>query len=152
MFLSFFYFSGSVWILKIFFDIIILVIEMDCIFCKIIANEIPSYKLYEDDDILVFLDINPENPGHTLIIPKKHTLDMETIDDNTLMKILNKSRDVAKLLIDKLGADGYSLIQNNGIAQEVKHYHLHVIPKYRSKIKMGIEEVFNILKEEKDYN
>ena len=116
---------------------------MDCIFCKIINNEIPSYKIYEDDEILAFLDINPVSPGHTLIIPKKHTLDVTTIDNDVLMKILNKARDISKLLNDKLGADGFTLVQNNGSVQEVKHYHLHVIPKYDKKINMSVEDVYN---------
>ena len=115
---------------------------MNCIFCKIIAKEVPSYKIYEDETIFVFLDINPYTPGHTLIIPKEHTLDMDTIDNNVLIKIFDKSRDIAKLLMDKLGADGYTLIQNNGCVQEVKHYHLHVIPKYTEAIEMTIEEVY----------
>ena len=125
-----------------FFDIIYLVIEMDCIFCKIIAGEIPSYKIYEDEEVFVFLDINPVNPGHTLIIPKVHTLDMMTIDNKVLIKIFDKAKDIAKLLVEKMNADGFTLIQNNGIAQDVKHFHLHVIPKYCKKINMNIEEVY----------
>ena len=115
---------------------------MDCIFCKIIAGEIPSYKVYEDDKTLAFLDINPVNPGHTLIIPKDHTLDITTIDNNTLLNIFNNAKIVADMLSNKLGASGYTLVQNNGIAQDVKHFHLHVIPKYNKKIKMNVEEVY----------
>ena len=115
---------------------------MDCIFCKIIAGEIPSYKVYEDDLVLAFLDINPYNPGHTLIIPKKHTLDIYSIDNEVLMHIMNKARDIAKLVTEKLGADGFTLIQNNGFVQEVKHFHLHMIPKYKKKFEMDIEEVY----------
>lgn len=115
---------------------------MDCIFCKIISNQIPSYKIYEDNDILVLLDINPVEPGHTLIIPKSHILDLQEIDTKTLTKILNKAKEIATLLTDKLDANGYTLIQNNGICQEIKHYHLHIIPKYNKKKKMDIEEVY----------
>ena len=118
---------------------------MDCIFCKIILGEIPSYKLYEDDDIYVFLDINPVQPGHTLIIPKKHTLDLNSIDELILLKILNKAKDISKLLCDKLDADGFTLVQNNGIAQDVKHFHLHVIPKYRKKVNMDLDDVYKKL-------
>lgn len=114
---------------------------MDCIFCKIISGEFSSYKIYEDDDIFSFLDVNPMAPGHALIIPKEHTLDLSTINNEVLVKILDKSRDIGKMLLEKMGADGFTLIQNNGIAQEVKHYHLHVIPKYKKKLKMDIEEV-----------
>ena len=116
---------------------------MNCIFCKIIIGEIPSYKIYEDNDILAFLDINPVQPGHTLIIPKKHTLDVTTIDNDLLMKIFDKAKDIAQILNDKMNADGFTLVQNNGIAQEVKHFHLHVIPKYNKKVTMTIEDVYN---------
>lgn len=126
-----------------FFVIIISVIRMNCIFCKIVMGEIPSYKIYEDDDILAFLDVNPVQPGHTLIIPKNHTLDVTTIDNDVLIKIFDKARDVAQILTDEMNADGFTLVQNNGIAQEVKHFHLHVIPKYGKKVSMSIEEVYN---------
>lgn len=119
-----------------------MVIEMDCIFCKIVKGEIPSYKVYEDDKIMAFLDINPYAPGHTLIIPKEHTLNLETISDATLNHIINKARDIAKLVSTRLGAPGYTLIQNNGFVQEVKHFHLHVIPKYRENFEMNIKDVY----------
>ena len=115
---------------------------MDCIFCKIIKGEIPCYKVYEDDKIISFLDINPVSVGHTLIIPKEHTLDFNTIDDDTLNYIMLKAKDIAKLIVDRLNADGFSLVQNNGIAQEVKHFHLHIIPKYKKKKKMDVKEVY----------
>lgn len=118
---------------------------MDCVFCKIIAGEIPSYKLYEDNDILVFLDINPMRPGHTLIIPKIHTLDVTTIENDILIKILDKARDIASILEKKMGATGFTLTQNNGSVQEVKHFHLHVIPNYNKKINMSLEEVYKQL-------
>ena len=118
---------------------------MNCVFCKIINEEIPCYKVYEDDMILAFLDINPVTPGHTLIIPKTHTLDIDTIDNDTLIRIVDKSRDVAKILINKLGATGFSLTQNNGSVQEVKHFHLHVIPSYDKKKERNIEEVYEII-------
>ena len=116
---------------------------MDCIFCKIVDGNIPSYKLYEDNEILVFLDINPVSPGHALVIPKKHTLDVLSIDNDTLIKIIDKSKNIASLLIDKLGATGFTLTQNNGSVQEVKHFHLHVIPKYDNKIKLSVQEVYD---------
>ena len=119
-----------------------MVMRMDCIFCKIISGEIPCYKIYEDDKILSFLDVNPMESGHTLIIPKEHTLDLMSISDEVLLKILNKARDISSVLMDKLDTNGFTLIQNNGIAQEVKHYHLHIIPKYKNKCDMTIEDVY----------
>lgn len=118
------------------------------IFCKIINGEIPSYKIYEDDNILVFLDINPQTNGHTLIIPKKHYLDIDDIDNETIKNIMETARYIKKLLINKLNCDGITLIQNNGECEEVKHYHLHVIPYYKNKQKLKeVIEIYNILKD-----
>jgi len=119
-----------------------LVIEMECIFCKIVNGEIPSYKVYEDDNVMAFLDVNPYNPGHTLVIPKEHTLDINSIDDDMLMNVMKASRIVSKKLSEKLNCEGFTLIQNNGFVQEVKHFHMHVIPKYKDKVDMKIEDVY----------
>ena len=101
------------------------------IFCKIINNEIPSYTIYEDEIVKVFLDVNPNHIGHTLIVPKKHYQDFFDIDEEALHHILN---------------DGISLCENNGLGQEVKHFHLHLIPKYNNEEKLSLEEVYNKLK------
>lgn len=119
---------------------------MDCIFCKIINNEIPSYTLYEDDIVKVFLDVNPNHNGHTLIIPKKHYVCLEDIDEETLNYIMKISKQIYNLLKEKLNTDGITLVQNNGLPQVVKHYHLHLIPTYKNETKMTIEEVYNIIK------
>ena len=116
-----------------------LVIKMECIFCKIANGEIPSKKIYEDDEIMAFLDINPLTPGHTLIVSKEHTLDFQSISMDKLMKIMNVARELSQKIVDKMGAQGYTLIQNNGIAQDVKHFHLHIIPKYKDKLEMSDE-------------
>lgn len=118
---------------------------MNCIFCKIIEGEIPSYTIYEDDIVKCFLDINPVNTGHLLIIPKEHTLDITTISDDTLMHIKKIALDLKKLVEEKLNCDGVTFIQNNGISQEVKHFHLHLIPKYEKDKKIDVKEVFEIL-------
>ena len=120
---------------------------MDCIFCKIINNEIPSYKLYEDDVVIAFLDVNPSALGHTLIIPKKHIKDIMDMNDDTLIHIKKVTKIIKKLLEDKLNIDGLTLIQNNGDAQEVKHFHLHLKPFYKNKKETyTVEEVYDILK------
>ena len=121
---------------------------MDCIFCKIINGDIPSYKIYEDEMVYAFLDINPMTPGHTLIIPKKHYLDLSTIDNDTLTKIMDCARILRKRLENKLNIDGLTLIQNNGDVQEVKHFHLHLKPYYNNEPKLTTEEVYNIIKED----
>lgn len=105
----------------------------DCIFCKIINGDIPSMKIYEDDICLAYLDINPDSDGHTLVIPKKHYKDIYDIPNNTLSHIYDVSKKIMKILEEKLGCNGFSLLQNNGSVQEVKHYHLHIKPYYDSR-------------------
>ena len=119
---------------------------MDCIFCKIINNEISSYKIYENDMVLCFLDINPLSSGHTLIIPKKHFKDISDIDSKYLSSINDATKYVYNLLMSKLGPDGIRIVQNNGICQEIKHYHVHLIPVYNDMLDMDIEEVYNKIK------
>jgi histidine triad (HIT) family protein len=117
---------------------------MDCIFCKIINGDIPSYTIYEDEYVKCFLDINPIENGHTLIIPKKHFTDMNDIEDEYVLKIHEASKKIAEIVNKKLKSKGIKLEQNNGFIQDVKHYHLHLIPKYQGKkSKMSVEEVFN---------
>lgn len=103
---------------------------MDCIFCKIVKGEIPSYSIYEDDIVKVFMDVNPVNDGHLLIIPKKHYTDIKEIDLDTLTHIHKVAKEMFKLLKEKLNIDGLTLTQNNEYGQQVKHYHLHLIPRY----------------------
>lgn len=117
---------------------------MDCIFCKIVNGEIPSYTIYEDDIVKVFLDANPDVNGHTLIIPKKHYQDLFDIDNQTLIHIMETAKKIDKLLKDKLYTDGLTLVQNNGLKQEVKHFHLHLKPQYKNEGKrLSPEEIYN---------
>lgn len=105
---------------------------MDCIFCKIIKGDIPSYTIYEDEIVKVILDINPVSNGHMLIIPKTHYVNLMDIDVSVLSHIMNTSKDLYKKYKDKLNMDGLSITQNNDYGQEVKHYHLHLIPRYEN--------------------
>lgn len=116
------------------------------IFCKIINGEVPAYKLYEDEIVLAFLDVNPNHNGHTLIVPKEHYENFFDIDEETLRHILLIGKKIAKKLKEKLNYDGISLCQNNGYGQEVKHFHLHLIPKYENEDKLSVEEIYNIIK------
>lgn len=118
----------------------------NCLFCKIINNEIPSYTLYEDDLVKVFLDINPKSNGHSLIIPKKHYLDLDDIDQETLNHILCISKKIKMLIQERLNPDGITLIQNNGSAQEIKHYHLHIIPVYDNDKLINVNDIYEKLK------
>lgn len=121
---------------------------MDCLFCKLISGEIPSYKVYEDDVVLAFLDISPDSNGHTLIIPKKHYLDLDDIDINTLSHIMKIAKNLKKLLEEKLNISGLTLIQNSGEIQEVKHFHLHLKPYYKEKQELiDINETYKKLKD-----
>ena len=113
------------------------------IFCKIIKGEIPSKKIYEDEIVMVIMDVNPRSNGHLLVIPKEHYQDLFDIKKDTLEHIMEVAKDMANMLIEKLGCDGITLEQNNGISQEVKHFHLHLIPKYSEGTNMDIEEVFH---------
>ncbi len=118
----------------------------DCIFCKIVNGDIPSMKVYEDDVVLAFLDVNPDCDGHTLVIPKKHYKDINDIDDDTLLHVYKVARNIGNMLTNKLGANGISYLQNNGDVQEVKHYHLHIKPYYKNK------ESIKMIKDEKMIN
>lgn len=121
---------------------------MNCIFCKIVDREIPSYTIYEDEIAKVFLDIHPDTNGHMLIIPKKHILDITEMDSITWEHILKIAKNMKQLLEEKLDIDGLTLIQNNGLVQEVKHFHLHLKPFYReNQVLLSAEEVYNKLKE-----
>ena len=116
---------------------------MDCIFCKIVNGEIPCYKIYEDDKVISFLDVNPKANGHTLIVPKEHTLDITTIDNDTLLHIFDVAKNISKTLEEKLDIKGYTLAQNNGKPQEVKHFHLHIIPVYENDEELiDVKEVY----------
>ena len=103
----------------------------DCIFCKIIAGEIPSFKVYEDDTVLAFADINPVAEGHTLIIPKKHAQDLWEISDEDLNAVHCISKKVIAGIKKALKPSGVVAIQLNGRGanQVVMHYHLHLVPR-----------------------
>lgn len=123
------------------------VFHMDCIFCKIIQGEVPSYTIYEDEIVKCFLDVNPDCNGHVLIIPKQHTLDLSSIDEKTMMHIYKVAKELKKRLEERLHIDGLTLIQNNGDVQEVKHFHLHLKPYYKEEQELKpIAEIYEKLK------
>ncbi|MFA5754382.1 MAG: HIT family protein [Patescibacteria group bacterium] len=103
-----------------------------CIFCKIINQEIPSHKFYEDDKVIAFLDIKPVNPGHALVVPKAHYETIEEISETDLTAVILAVKKVGGLLKDKLGVEGYNVTVNNGAVagQAVNHLHFHVIPRH----------------------
>jgi len=120
--------------------------KMDCLFCKIGADEISSYTIFEDEKVKCFLDIRPDSNGHLLIIPKKHFHNLDDIDEETFMHIFKVSQRMKKELETKLKCDGLKFAQNNGVLQEVKHFHIHLIPYYEKKQpNKSLEEIYNIL-------
>lgn len=105
---------------------------MDCLFCKIIEGSIPSKTIYEDELVKVFLDINPNTNGHCLIIPKKHIVTVKEVDSILTTQILEVEKKIYDLLKEKLNIKGLTIVQNNELGQEVKHYHVHLIPRYEN--------------------
>lgn len=104
----------------------------DCIFCKIVAGVVPSFKLYEDEKTLAFLDITPVNPGHALVVPKKHAADVFDIEEDEWHHLMKTARTIAHAIQKSLDADGVNIDTNNRPAagQVVFHSHVHVIPRY----------------------
>ena len=103
----------------------------DCIFCKIVKGEIPSFKVYENDQVFAFEDINPISLGHTLIVPKKHAENLWEITPEDLSAIHLASQKIARALRKAIDAAGIACLQLNGreVNQVVMHYHLHLIPR-----------------------
>lgn len=121
---------------------------MDCLFCKIINNEIPSKTLYEDSNVKVIMDINPNSNGHCLIIPKKHYATFEDLDDEILLTVNKTVKEIKNILDKSLNPDGYKITVNYGITQIIKHYHLHIIPVYKDdKTLKDIEEIYRKIKD-----
>jgi len=107
-------------------------IMSDCIFCKIINGDIPSAKVFENEDVLAFLDISQITKGHTLVIPKVHKEDIFKLDEETAGKLFSAVPKIAQAIKKEFRPEGMNLLNNNGsfAGQEVFHYHMHLIPRY----------------------
>ena len=105
-----------------------------CIFCKIARNEIPSTKLYEDDLVLSFMDINPINPGHVLVIPKAHYATLFEADPEVLGACVTIAQKIGKAVFKGVGAQGLNFLQNNyrAAGQLIDHLHFHLFPRYEN--------------------
>ena len=103
-----------------------------CVFCKIINGEIPSSKVYEDDEVLAILDLSQVTKGHTLVMPKKHYANILEIPADELAHLIQKVQMIAKKVTTKLNAKGFNILVNtNEVAgQTVMHLHFHIIPRY----------------------
>jgi histidine triad (HIT) family protein len=106
----------------------------NCIFCKIIKNELPSHKVYEDEETLAFLDIHPNNPGHTLVVPKDHFENIYGTPDETIARMILVAKKIAVAIKNGLDADGINITMNNEApaGQAVFHSHIHVIPRIKT--------------------
>ena len=104
----------------------------NCIFCKLAAGEIPSKTLYEDEKFRVILDLAPATKGHALILPKDHYANLYEIPEEVAGEVMCLAKKMAVTMTEKLGCDGFNLLQNNGEAagQTVFHFHMHLIPRY----------------------
>jgi histidine triad (HIT) family protein len=116
---------------------------MACLFCQLIKGQKPSYKIYEDSQVLAFLDINPSSPGHTLIIPKQHVSKVEDLSENDFTALF---RVLHKLIIpirESVGAEASTIGINNGpgSGQEIEHVHIHVIPRHRGDMGKIIQSI-----------
>ena len=122
----------------------------DCLFCKIIKGEIPSYKIMENDNLYVFMDINPNSNGHMLIIPKEHVVTVLDVKGEFITEALEVIKEkLYPLLKEQLNIDGLTITQNNFLGQDVKHYHIHLIPRYSKDNefyeKRDVKEIYDIL-------
>ena len=105
----------------------------ECLFCKIVKGELPSSKLYEDEDTLAFLDLFPVNKGHSLVISKEHYENIFDVPEETLSKVSSVMKTVADAVKKGVNADGISIAQSNGknAGQVIPHIHFHVMPRFK---------------------
>lgn len=108
--------------------------DENCIFCKIANGEIPSKTLYEDEQFRVILDLGPATKGHALILPKSHYKNLYELPDATAADVMKLAKKMAAQMTEKLGCDGFNLVQNNHevAGQTVFHFHMHLIPRYEN--------------------
>lgn len=106
---------------------------MECLGCKLANEEEIIYKVYEDDYVTCFLDHAPFYPGHTLIVPKKHVLEVDELDDVVAKSIMDASKLIAKAIKALYKPDGITICQNGGIFNELTHYHMHIVPRYKER-------------------
>lgn len=105
----------------------------NCVFCNIIKGEIPSKTVYEDEKIQVIMNINPNSNGHLLVIPKSHIVNINDMNGELIQHCLQIIKEkLYPLLKEKLNCEGLTMVQNNELGQEIKHYHIHLIPRYQN--------------------
>lgn len=104
----------------------------DCIFCKLANGVFATRSIYEDEDFNVILDLAPATKGHALILPKQHADNIYDLPDDTAAKVFVLAKKLAQMMTERLGCEGFNIVQNNGTVagQTVFHFHLHLIPRY----------------------
>lgn len=114
--------------------------DNNCIFCKLANGDIPTNTIYEDNDFRVILDASPATKGHALILPKDHFANVYEIDDEILAKAMKLAKKMISIETERLGCDGYNIVQNNGevAGQTVFHFHIHLIPRYKEDDNKGL--------------
>lgn len=129
-----------------------------CLFCDIVKGDIPSYKIYEDENVYAFLDISDDCIGHTLVVPKKHYDNMLDVDDEMLSRLMMVVTKISRHYVENCGYTGVNIVNNSGVdaSQSVMHLHIHILPRkaddgvsvYDLKAKMGsnFEDVHKKLK------
>ncbi len=127
--------------------------QEDCVFCKIVSGKLPSYKVYEDERHIAFLDINPFSVGHTLVCPRRHGETLWDMDEHEIAEIFKVASKVSMGVVAATNADGFRIMQNNGEAanQAVAHIHVHVIPhkmedkgKFMNRLKISGDEMAKV--------
>ena len=116
-----------------------------CVFCDIASKKINTYTVYENNNIIAFLDYEPINEGHILLIPKKHYLDVDELPKELLTEIMETSQRLVTAIKKVYKPDGYSIMQNGGAFNDVGHFHLHIFPRYN-------EDGFGWTSSDKEFN
>jgi histidine triad (HIT) family protein len=126
----------------------------ECVFCRIVRGELPAVKVYENDLVVAFLDIYPINPGHTLVVPKRHVERLEELSDEEARELVLATARLAPAIVRAVKAEGYNIVMNIGRAagQEIEHLHLHIIPRFSNdgcrfdcrRLKLAQEELERI--------
>ncbi len=119
---------------------------VDCLGCKLANEEKKIYKVYEDDYVTYFLDHAPFYPGHTLIVPKQHVVEVDELDYVVARSIMDASKLIAKAIKALYKPDGITVCQNGGVFNELTHYHMHVVPRYKER---SFAEFYTVQTEEK---
>lgn len=120
-------------------------IDENCLFCKIASKKISSLIIYEDDNAIAFLDINPRVAGHTVVIPKYHSATLIDLPDDLVSKLFETVKKVDQILLEKFNSDGMTIGINQGRAsgQEVDHLHIHLMPRFKNDGGGSIQSVVN---------